>query len=68
MEGFSYRVVEEHVHFIVENTYLMNGKSCIRKDEIGLPMGTNAAPELTNLCLFTDKYNYIDSLVNKKIV
>ena len=64
MEGFSYRVVEEHVHFIVENTYLMNDKSCIRKQEIGLPMGTNAAPELANLCLFTDEYKYIDSLVN----
>jgi hypothetical protein len=56
--------IMEHVCFIVKNTYLCTKEGVLRHQEIGLPMGTNCAPELANLTLYHDEAAYIDNLVH----
>jgi hypothetical protein len=53
--------VMQHVEFIVKNTFLY-ADGILRHQEIGLPMGTNCAPELANLTLYVDERNFIDAL------
>ena len=50
------------VEFLISNTYVVNGKEC-RRQKIGLPMGTNCAPELANLYLYVYESNYIDRVI-----
>jgi Josephin len=52
----------EHVHFIVKNTYFMSADGTIRHQKFGIPMGTNAGPEIANLCLYVDEAKYVDDL------
>jgi hypothetical protein len=56
--------IMEHVCFIVKNTYLCTKEGVLRHQEIGLPMGTNCAPELANLTLYHDEAAYIGNLVH----
>ena len=55
----------EHVRFIVNNTYICNDRSNIKKQTVGIPMGTNASPGLANLTLYTDESEYVDNLIRK---
>lgn len=57
--------LKEMVTFIVYNTYVVNGKIC-RKQVIGIPMGTNCAPPLANLYLYSYESGFIDRLVKAK--
>ena len=52
----------EHVEFIVHNTFFYSG-NVVRHQEIGLPMGTNSAPELANLTLHVDEVSFVDALL-----
>ena len=56
----------EHVKFIVSNTYFNSGDGLLRHREIGLPMGTNSAPELANLTLYVDEAKHIDTLIEEE--
>jgi len=51
------------VYFVVQNTYLDNNDATLKHQSIGIPMGTNAAPELANLTLYVDEANFIDQLI-----
>lgn len=53
----------ELVRFVVENTYLSNSADRVIHQKVGLPMGTNAAPELANLTFYVFESDYIDALV-----
>ena len=56
----------EHVKFIVKNTYLCTNKGALRHQVIGIPMGTNSAPELANLTLYYDEAKFIDDFTTPK--
>jgi hypothetical protein len=45
----------------LNNIYIINGRT-IRKQVIGIPMGTNCAPVLANLFLYYYESRYIDGL------
>lgn len=47
------------VEFLVNNIYIMNG-GVIRRQVVGLPMGTNCAPVLANLYLYAYESSFID--------
>jgi hypothetical protein len=51
----------ELIQFLVYNTFVMNG-GVIRKQVIGIPMGTNCAPLLANLYLYAYESSFIDRL------
>jgi hypothetical protein len=48
---------------VVQNTYLDNNDATLKHQSIGIPMGTNAAPELANLTLYVDEALFIDQLI-----
>jgi hypothetical protein len=50
------------LHFIVKNTYFMASDGTLRHHMFGIPMRTNAGPEIANLCLYADEAAYIDKL------
>jgi hypothetical protein len=52
-----------HLHFVVKNTYFMASDGTLRHQLFGIPMGTNAGPEIANLCLYADEAAYIDKLL-----
>ena len=41
--------IMEHVNFVVDNTFLYTRGGILKQQKIGLPMGTNSAPEIANL-------------------
>ena len=51
------------IRFLVENTYVCNNGT-IRRQTVGLPMGTNCAPLLANLYLYAYEARWIDRLCN----
>jgi hypothetical protein len=57
----------ELVRFLVANTYLSNGSS-LRRQAVGIPMGTNCAPALANLFLYRYEAAYIDQLAERSLV
>jgi hypothetical protein len=58
-------IVMDHLTFIVSNTYLGNDQANLRQQTIGLPMGTNSAPEIANLYLYADESSFIDHLLSR---
>jgi hypothetical protein len=52
----------EHLHFIVQNTYLWSKGNVLRRQTIGMPMGTNASPEIANLTLYWDESCFMNHL------
>ena len=60
----SVEYIMEHLDFILDNIYVENGNRQY-KQEIGIPMGTNAAPPIANLTLYTTEAEYIDKLLEK---
>jgi hypothetical protein len=52
-----------HLQFIVKNTYFMASDGTLRHQLFGIPMGTNAGPEIANLCLYVDEAAYVDKLI-----
>ena len=59
--SFSLEELIAGVQFLVDNTYIVNGAS-IRRQVIGIPMGTNCAPSLANLFLYYYESRFIDRL------
>eukprot|EP00607_Mallomonas_marina_P006252 CAMPEP_0182437162 /NCGR_PEP_ID=MMETSP1167-20130531/84855_1 /TAXON_ID=2988 /ORGANISM="Mallomonas Sp, Strain CCMP3275" /LENGTH=950 /DNA_ID=CAMNT_0024629975 /DNA_START=63 /DNA_END=2915 /DNA_ORIENTATION=- len=55
--------IMEHLQFVVSNTYFSNTTDIVRQQTIGIPMGTNAAPEIANLTLYADEAQFIDHLI-----
>ena len=53
-----------HLHFIVQNTFFRASDNTIRHQICGIPMGTNAGPEIATLTLYKDEADFIDELVN----
>ena len=56
--------VVELVQFVLENTFIKNGDA-LRRQKMGIPMGTNAAPLIANLYLYAYESSYIDRLVEQ---
>ena len=54
--------IVKHVAFLVANTFVVNG-AVIRRQRVGLPMGTNCAPVLANTFLYAYESRYIDSIM-----
>ena len=50
------------VDFVVDNSYVIY-QGQVYRQIIGIPMGTNCAPDLANIYLHVFEYNYIHSLV-----
>jgi hypothetical protein len=48
----------EGIRFIIENTFITFGKSIFRQ-KVGIPMGTNSAPDMANLFLFAQEFLFI---------
>ena len=56
----------EHVHFIVNNTYIDNDSDhVLRHQIIGIPIGTNCASRIANLTLYVDEAAFIDKLLRE---
>ena len=51
--------------FLISNIYVRFGEELFRQI-IGIPMGTNCAPLLANLYLFSSEYDFMMSLLKKK--
>ena len=51
------------VDFIIDNSYVFY-QNTVSRQVIGIPMGTNCAPDLANIFLHIFEYNYINSLVH----
>jgi hypothetical protein len=54
-------VVKALTRWLIINTYILNG-DVIRRQIVGIPMGTNCAPLLANLYLYAYESAYIDTL------
>lgn len=48
---------------LIKNTFVLNG-SKLRRQTVGIPMGTNCAPPCANLYLYSYESDFIDTLVN----
>jgi hypothetical protein len=55
-------LIMKYLRFVVKNTYFGNNPNDIRQQMVGIPMGTNSAPEIANLTLYVDEAQFIDSL------
>lgn len=58
---FTHASLNALVHFLVENIFLSNG-GALWKQAIGIPMGTNCAPSLANLFLYSYESQYVSSI------
>jgi hypothetical protein len=56
------RTLEVLVNFLVRNSFVENG-GVLRRQVVGIPMGTNCAPLLANLYLYAYESRFIDRLV-----
>jgi len=59
--------IMEIVIFIVKNTYLCTNGGVVRHQKIGLPMGTNSAPEIANLTLYPDEKAFVEQLIEQDL-
>jgi len=48
--------------FLIKNTFICNDRSSLRRQKVGLPMGTNCAPEIANLVLYVWEAEFMDTL------
>ena len=53
-------------NYLMDNIYLFY-RTEIYRQIIGIPMGTDCAPELANLFLFSYEYRYIIDLINSGV-
>ena len=59
---FSVPDLKALMSFVVFNTFVCNRDSVLNQ-HLGIPMGTNSAPELANLYLYFYESSYIDKLI-----
>ena len=55
------------VEFIIDNSYIVYQQK-VSRQVIGIPMGTNCAPDLANIYLHVFEYNYIHTLVTNDML
>ena len=55
--------LSSYIQWVVSNTYLYNSNNLMKKTFIGIPMGTDCAPELANLTLYVDESKFIDNVM-----
>ena len=60
---FSVPDLKDLVSFVVLKTFVCNGGSVLNQ-HLGIPKGTNCAPELANLYLYFYESSYIDKLIS----
>ena len=58
---FSYEEMIELLCFVIDNSFVSNGKT-INIQTCGVPMGTNSAPDLANLYLYSYESDFIEAL------
>ena len=63
--SFTIEELQRLISWLVDNTFVVNGGVC-RRQIIGLPMGTNCAPALCNLCLFAWECQFVERLLEQK--
>ena len=51
--------------YLISNTFIANDLNNILRQVIGLPMGTNCAPQIANLVLYSMESTYLRNLYNK---
>lgn len=54
-----------HIRWLIDNIYVVCGKSLF-KQKIGIPMGTDCAPFLANLFLYSYEYNWLKDKQKEK--
>ena len=62
--SFDLSLLEKLVCWLIDNVFIVNDSTC-RRQEIGIPMGTNSAPPLCNLYLYFYESKFIDSLIEQ---
>jgi hypothetical protein len=60
----SFQDIMTLLEFVVRNTYFSNDSSRVIHQHVGLPMGTNAAPEIANLTFYIYERDFVDNLIN----
>jgi len=55
------------IEWLIDNTYVIVGNQVLRQT-IGIPMGTDCAPFLANLFLFSYEFRYLNNLLNRGIL
>ena len=55
------------MEYLIDNIYVSIGNRVYRQC-VGIPMGTDCAPLLANLCLFYYKYKYMKNLIKDNII
>lgn len=56
----------KHICFLIDNIYIKVGELILRQI-VGIPMGTNCAPFLANLYLYSLEYAFLDKAAKKNI-
>ena len=56
----------ELTEYLIDNVYVKAGNNVYRQN-IGIPMGTDCAPQLSNLYLFYHEYSYMRSLLKTNL-
>ena len=64
--GVSEGELLEWLEFLIDNVYTQVGNKVFRQ-RTGLPMGTDCAPLLANLFLFSYEYKYIRHLISSNL-
>ena len=63
---FSCRELCLAIDFLIDNIYVRFGNSVFRQ-LLGIPMGTNSAPLLADLCLHTFEYDFMVKTMKRDI-
>ena len=56
----------EWTNYLIDNVYIKLGSKVYRQT-VGIPMGTDCAPQLANLFLFHYEYSYMKILMKKNL-
>lgn len=64
LHQFKRTSVKSLLSFLIDNTFLLNG-GVIRRQRLGIPMGTNNAPAEANAYLYSYESEYIDRLAKR---
>jgi hypothetical protein len=62
---FTCNTVIALIHWLIDNTYVTIGKQ-VFKQSIGIPMGTDCAPYLANLFLFSFEFDFMNQQLKEK--
>jgi hypothetical protein len=63
--SYSSAALKDSIKFLIDNVYIQNGDS-LKRQILGMPMGTNCAPVLANLYLYWYESKFIDRLFRDK--